>query len=250
MFEKVLDPIFRPLLDLGFFWAILIISFVLTLIITLVYKYATDQTLMKKLKAEMKELQKEMKRLKDNPQKAMVHQKKMMQKNMKYMKHSFKPTLYTFVPIIIIFGWLNSNLAFLPLTPDTDFIVSAQFKEGTFGEVSLDVLPDLTFTSNRIQTLENSVASWTLSGAEGEYQMKFVFGSREFEKDLIISTENYAQPIKVIKDSEISKIEIHNEKVLPIGNFAIFGWKPGWLGTYIIFSLIFSFALRKFLKIS
>ncbi|MBC8500470.1 MAG: DUF106 domain-containing protein [DPANN group archaeon] len=251
MFEKLLDPVFSPLLDLGFFWALLIICFFLTLMITLIYKYATDQTLMKKLKAEMKELQKEMKRLKNDPQKALAHQKKMMQKNMQYMKHSFKPTIYTFIPIIIIFGWLNSHLAFLPIQPDSEFLVSAEFKQGTFGEVTLDVLPELNILSNKIQEIKDYKASWKLSGEEGEYQLKIIFSNREFEKDLVISKENkYAQPVKLIKDSELTKMEIHNERVHPLGNISIFGWNPGWLGTYIIFSLIFSFGLRKLLKIS
>ncbi|MBU0471434.1 MAG: DUF106 domain-containing protein [Nanoarchaeota archaeon] len=76
MFENLLNPIFKPLLSLGFFWAILIISFVLTFLITMVYKYTTDQELMKRLKKEMKEMQKELKKLSSNPQKAMSHQKK------------------------------------------------------------------------------------------------------------------------------------------------------------------------------
>ena len=76
MFENLLNPIFNPLLKLGYFWAIIILSFLITLFITVVYKFATDQNLMKKLKDEMKGMQKEMKLLKDNPQKAMAHQKK------------------------------------------------------------------------------------------------------------------------------------------------------------------------------
>lgn len=251
MLEKILDPIFNPLLGLGYFWFILIVAFILTLMITLIYKFTTDQILMKKLKAEMKTLQKEMKTLAHNPKKAMVHQKKLMQKNMNYMKHSLKPTLYTFIPIIIIFGWLNSHLAYLPIEPGNEFLMSIEFKEGTFGDVSLDVIPELNILSERTQIIQDNYASWTLSGEQGAYQMTISFGNRQFEKDLMISSENnYATPITTIKDSNLKKLEIHNEKVRPLGNFSLFGWKPGWLGTYIILSLIFSLVMRKILKIS
>ncbi|MFH1771045.1 MAG: EMC3/TMCO1 family protein [archaeon] len=250
MLEKVLDPIFNPLLGLGYFWFILIVAFILTLIITLIYKFTTDQTLMKKLKAEMKTLQKEMKSVANNPQKAMAHQKKLMSKNMDYMKHSLKPTLYTFIPIIIIFGWLNSHLAYLPLEPGNEFLVSAEFKKGTFGEVSLDVIPELDMLSERTQTIQDNYAAWTLNGEQGDYQMSITFGNRQFEKDLSISDNSYATPLMTIKDSDFIKLEIHNEKVKPLGNFSLFGWKPGWLGTYIILSLIFSLGMRKLLKIS
>jgi len=250
MFESVLNPIFAPLLSFGYFWAILIISFVLTLLITLVYKYTTNQDLMKKLKSDMKKLQNEMKKFKDNPSKVMAHQKKIMSKNMEYMKHSLKPTLFTFIPIIIIFGWLNANLAYLPIQPDSQFQIFADFKEGSFGNISLEVLPKITFLSNQTQTVVNNKVSWSLQGPKGNYQMKLTYGNREFQKDLIISSDNYAQPDTIVKDSELTKISIANNKVKPLGSLSIFGWMPGWLGTYIIFSLIFSFGLRKLMNLS
>ena len=86
---------------------LLIISFILTGLITLAYKYLSDQKKMKELKTEMKDMQKKMKEFKSQPDKVMSMQKDAMKKNMEYMKHSMKPTLYTFVPIIIIFGWLR-----------------------------------------------------------------------------------------------------------------------------------------------
>lgn len=251
MFEKILDPVFRPLLDLGYLWTIVILSFILTLLITLVYKFATNQVLMKKLKAEMKGLQKEAKALRDNPKKAMVHQKKLMEKNMQYMKHSLKPTLYTFIPIIIIFGWLNANLAYYPITPDTEFDVSVYFKEGSYGEISLvlENTPELILLSDAVQEVGSDYStSWTLIGVEGDYLLNFKFGNREYNKDLIISDEKYAPPEEVIKNSEISKIKIQNKKVRPFGRFL--GLNPGWLGAYILLSLLFSFSLRKILKIS
>ncbi len=250
MFENILDPVFRPLLELGYFWAIVILSFVLTFLITIVYKFTTNQKLMKSMKAEMKKLQKEAKAFKNNPSKAMAHQKKLMEKNMQYMKHSLKPTLYTFIPIIIIFGWLNANLAYHPIQPETEFDVNVYFKEGTLGEIYLEAVPDnLTFISNSTQEIEQGMVSWTLKGPEGEYLLAFTYNDREYHKDVIISEENRYAPIqKDIKDSNITKIEIDNKKVRPFGRF--FGLNPGWLGAYIILSLVFSFALRKILKIS
>ena len=108
-FNMIMDPVLRPLLYLSPFWGILIISFLVSLIISVIYKYVTDQNLMKQLKAEMKEFQKEMKELRQHPEKMMEVQKKAMETNMKYMTQSFKPTLFTFIPIIIIFSWLSAH---------------------------------------------------------------------------------------------------------------------------------------------
>lgn len=107
----VLDGFFNtllgPILSLPDPLGVLIICFILTLLITLLYKYMTDQELMKTLKAEMKSMQQEMKKLKDQPDKVMKMQKEAMSKNMKYFMHSMKPNLISFIPIIFIFSWLR-----------------------------------------------------------------------------------------------------------------------------------------------
>ena len=121
IFSKWLEPVLGPFLSLGPFWAIFIISLILTLLVTVIYKYATNQKRMKQLKDELKKLQKDMKSLKDNPKKMMKKQKELMSKNMEYMKHSFRATIFTIIPVIIVFGWLNANLAYDPLIADEPF---------------------------------------------------------------------------------------------------------------------------------
>ena len=89
-------------------WAfIIVISVVLSLVVTLIYKYATDQAEMKELREQMKKYQQQMKENKGNLQKLNEIQKESMQVNMKLMKQNFKPMLITMVPFIIIFWWLR-----------------------------------------------------------------------------------------------------------------------------------------------
>ena len=107
-FSDFLNPVLGPVMNLPNPWNLLLVSFILTGIITLLYKFLTDQKLMKELKDEMKGFQKEIKGLKDDPKKMMEVQKQAMEKNMKYMIQSLKPTLFTFIPIIFIFGWLRN----------------------------------------------------------------------------------------------------------------------------------------------
>lgn len=109
MLDSFFNLIFGSLISWSPLIAILIISFLMTLLITLAYKFFTNQELMKSLKEEMKGFQNQMKDHKDNPQKVMEIQKQALEKNMKYMMHSFKPTLFTFIPLIIIFAWLRTT---------------------------------------------------------------------------------------------------------------------------------------------
>jgi len=108
MFDNFFNFVFGPFMNLPDPLNLLSVSFILTGLITLSYKYLTDQTKMKELKDEMKGMQKKMKEFKDDPGKVMSMQKDAMKKNMEYMKHSMRPMLFTFIPIILVFGWLRN----------------------------------------------------------------------------------------------------------------------------------------------
>ncbi|MEM2874023.1 MAG: EMC3/TMCO1 family protein [Candidatus Nanoarchaeia archaeon] len=116
------------------------ISAALALGSTLVYKYATDQSLVKAIREEVKKLQEEMKQNKDNPQKIAELQNKLMPLNMKLMSQSMKPMLLTLVPFIIIFallGKIYSSMVILPLP----------FWEGHLKWVGTYIMFSILFTS-------------------------------------------------------------------------------------------------------
>ncbi len=247
VFENLLNPIFNPLLNFPTLWTIILLSFLISLIITLITKYATDQDLMKRLKEEMKELQAEMKELKKEPEKAMQVQKQVMQTNMKYMRQSFRSMLYTFIPIIIIFGWMNSHLAYDPIVPGQEFTTSVVFEENARGKIELSVPDGITIDGAAEKEVKDGVVKWVLNGNAGEYPLKYIFDGKKYSKEVLITEKNmYKEPIKRIKGDTIKSIEIENtpKKVLNL-----FGWKIGWLGTYIIFSIIFSMLIRKVIKV-
>ena len=87
----------------------LTISFLITLCITLAYKFITNQQLVKILREEIKQIQKDMKEHKDNAEKFAEFNKRAMTKNLELMKHSMKPTLFTFIPMLLILSWLSKT---------------------------------------------------------------------------------------------------------------------------------------------
>lgn len=247
IFTNLLDPILSPLLSLPPLWGIILISFAIALIITIVYKFVTDQTLMKELKKDMEKFRKKMKELRDKPEKMMAVQKQAMEKQMQYMLHSLKPTLITFIPIILIFGWLQANMAFLPLMPDQPFNVSAHSTELS-GNVTLTIVPEEgieIISPQATQQLEGGRASWTLQGGAGTYQLNYDAGGQKASQQLIVGGERYAAT-EVRPEGAFELLEIHNERVTL---FNLFGWNVGWLGGYIIFSMIFSLSIRKLLGV-
>ncbi len=87
--------------------SIVVLSFLVTLAMTLVTKKFTDQNRMKELKEIQKACQIKIKDNKGNPAKMQEIQKEMMACSMELMKHSFKPMLFTFLPLILLFWWVR-----------------------------------------------------------------------------------------------------------------------------------------------
>ena len=87
------------------------------------------------------------------------------------------------------------------------------------------------------------------SDLEGRYAegnaLGFTYRNRTFYKDVWITSEQeYAPKDTKVKDDKLRAISVNYNKkrILPL-----IGW--GWLGTYIIFSVVFSMVLRKWMKI-
>ncbi|MBW2964914.1 DUF106 domain-containing protein [Candidatus Woesearchaeota archaeon] len=256
VFENLLNPIFSPLLNIPPVVAILIISFLISFIITIVYKYMTDQTMMKDLKTRQKEFQKKMKALRGEPEKLMKVQREAMEVNMQYMKQSFKPTLITFLPIIIIFGWLNAHMAYEPIMPGQEFPVTLTFNKGYDGDTVTVSVPDGVETvGGASKEIKADMVTFRFTADEGDYLLVFEHDGTNYDKELTVTTgKQYATVTKIFKKQPLRMIETGNQKLIAINLFSLEegGWSKGrfgWLATYIIFSLLFSLGLRKILKI-
>ena len=247
VFSNFLNVIFSPLLALPPLLAIIIISFLISLLIIMITKFMTDQALMKRLKEEMKEYQKQAKELRSEPAKAMEVQKKAMEVNMKYMMHSFKPTIITFIPIIIIFGWMSSTFAYESIKPQQEFSVTVFFGKDVNGNAQISASEGIDIAGNKNQKIENSQATWKLKGEEGEHILELDYKDEKQQTNVLITNGNkYMNPLKKTKGM-ISAIKINYKKlvVLPIGYKDWFGW----LGTYIWSSIAFTIILRKIMKV-
>lgn len=109
VFDSFFNSVFGGLIEWNPLGALIIISFILMLLTTLVYKYFTDQEAMKSLKEEMKEIQNQMKEVKDEPGRMMELQKQSFSKMIESFKHQIKPMLITFVPFAILLPWIRAT---------------------------------------------------------------------------------------------------------------------------------------------
>jgi uncharacterized membrane protein (DUF106 family) len=112
--HAILDPSVGAVLGWNLTWGLLLVIFVLTIIMTLVQKYTTDQDTLKEMRKEQKVLQEEMKQYRDDPKKMMELQKKSFEFIPKTMKLSMRAIVYTSIPLILLFRWFMDYFAAIP----------------------------------------------------------------------------------------------------------------------------------------
>ena len=87
--------------------SIIVLAFLVTLAMTLITKYFTDQKRMKELKDRQKACQVKMKQFQIGSPDYMEVQKELMECSMELFRKSFKPLLISFIPLIIFFWWIR-----------------------------------------------------------------------------------------------------------------------------------------------
>ncbi len=258
IFSSVLSPILDPLLTAtGPFWTLLTVSVFVSFLSTIVYKYTTDQARLRRLKAEMKKFQKKIRKLqKEDPAKALQMQKKVLKTNGEYMKLSFKATLYTFLPLILFFGWLGASLALAPLGVGDEFSVEVSSSDYLNENVTLTLPQGISLLENQSLTKDISSASWSVRAMEsGEFMFSWVT-TRDDTITLPVIVSSSHQKVVPLNQTEVLQAQINEYPRLLIFDGVFFfkdvpwlsSW--GWLGAYLLFSLLFSFLTRRLLNVA
>jgi len=105
--HSALDPSAGVLINWNLTLGMMIVVFVISLLTTLVQKYATDQKALKELREEQKIFNEEMKKYRDNPEKIAELSKKQMEFIPRTFKLTSRSILYTGIPFILFFRWFT-----------------------------------------------------------------------------------------------------------------------------------------------
>lgn len=105
--HAALDPTLGALLNWHLEFGMIIILFILSIIMTAVQKYTTNQEELKKIRKEQKDLQVEAKKYQNDPKKSLEINKQLMSLMPKQMKLGMRTIVYTGIPFILFFKWFN-----------------------------------------------------------------------------------------------------------------------------------------------
>jgi len=235
--------------------SIFLISLLISLIVTIIYKFVTNQKLMKSIKEELNDLRKlsrEATKTGDTKKISEI-QKKMLHKNMVYMQHSMRTTLITFLPILLIFGWLSAHYAYMPLAPNQSFNLTVSFN-GYNGTITASPSnSSLKIIGNTTQKVKNNTVIFEMKASNpGDYKVNFNLNnandsSNYFNSKIIVSNiQNYESPVQKIDTTPfVKEVKLSNQSLV-INLYII---KLSWFWVYLIFSLITNSLVRKLFNV-
>jgi len=109
--NAVLNPTAGALLNFDLTFGMIVLVFLLSVFMSLIQKYTTDQKTLREIKEEQKRLQEDMKKFEVGSK----EHTELSMKSMKFIgpmfKLSMRPIIYTAIPIILLFRWFTDYFA-------------------------------------------------------------------------------------------------------------------------------------------
>lgn len=195
-------------------------------------KLLINEKQMDESKARMKELQTKLKTITDIKSKEFTQmQDEILDINFKMMRQQFKPMIFTFAPYLLIFYFMSGAFAYLPFDVGSEVTVKLDGNGDIFAECL---------------GLSQSVS--------GHYEAQHQLTSTDCE--FVVNNNNATQSLAdkkeiVVQDAYGIRIELvpPKHKFIPLPfTLPYVGDALGWLGTFILTSLVSSVILGRALK--
>ncbi len=219
-------------LDIGAKLTVAFMALLISIVISLIHKFTTDQEEMKQLKQEVKQMKEKMEEAKKNDDTEKMNQfmNKSMEANMSMLKQQMKPMLITMVAVLLILPYLHATF-------DQNVMLSQDngSYSGTLNYQSLNT--PITYMPDNDTAIVNgtmvSVGEY-VSVDDTEWQVRGF--SNQTTKFLFVQEE---QP-----NISMSLVFFQLPFSLPL-----IGSSLEWLGFYIILTIPISIIVRKLMGV-
>lgn len=253
---------FHPLVSL--IW----LSLLTGIFILIIYKYASNQAGIRRVKDKIKAHLMEVRYYKDDLRIILRAQGKILRHNLTYMKYALKPLAVMIIPIIMLLAQMNLWYGYTPLKEGDSVFVAVKLT-GEMGDpmpnISLNLPEGLKSEGQPFKDTFKREFDWRIKVEKtGNYTLRFASSSETVEKELLAASEEkltrispkrfdrnilqellYPGEEPLPKNSPIKSIEIkYQPKSIPI-----FGWDIHWIIYYFVLAIAFGFALKGLFKV-
>ena len=273
IFSKIFDLLFLPFRAMSPWIGMLLISFLVGLLMLVIYRYTSNQEGIKRTKDKIKAHLLEIRLFSDSLSVTMKAQGNILLANLKYMGYAFKPLLIMIIPLVLILIQMNFWFGYNSLSPEEPFLVKIELeKEYNPMEVDikLEAPPALTVETLPLRIAEDNEINWRLSAKEnGTHDLIIMFAGQRITKKVTVAGKPLSKlspkrlkgnvfeilmnpaEAPITESTPIKSVEIsYPEKQMSVLGFTIpslslFGsLVPSWLIVFFVLSIIFGFAFK------
>jgi uncharacterized membrane protein (DUF106 family) len=266
--NKLFDLLLTPFASMNPLWPLSVASLITGVFMLWIYRLTSNQAEIRETKNKIKGHFIEIRLFKDDFRILMSAQKKVLLYNLRYMKCAVKPMLFMIVPIALIVIQLNEWFGYRPLTPGETAIVSVRLYhdgEKALSEVAIAAGEGLTIQTAALRISRTREVNWRIRADKpGRHAVAVKAPGLTFEKGIVVSIEGIARlsPIRsapsdiwtmllnpgerpLARNPALDRIEVD----YPSRSIDVLGWSGHWLVVYIVLSLVFGLAFKRFFNV-
>jgi len=263
--SSLFDLLLAPFQSLHPFWPILICSLITAILFLLIFRYTSNQKVIKETKNRIRAHLLEIRIYKDNFGVLFTAQKRILLNSLKYLKYALKPMLFMIVPVAIILIQLEGWFGYKPLKTGESAIITLKLTEDTNNNLKhIDIKSDkgISVETPPLRLPKEMEINWRVRANEaGEHNLIFDISGDKSRKSVIVSNGELRRVSRVatsslwgsflnpgeepLQNSLVKQIEVD----YPSRPILIFGWEFHWLLVFFVLTMIFGFALKGLFRV-
>ncbi len=211
------DLFFRPFRAANPAYALVAISFVVGVAAMLVFRYASNQRAMRRIKNRIHAHILEVRLFPDQLGVVSRAYARVVRYTFLYLVYTLQPLLILLLPMLIVLAQLNLRFSRLPLRPGDSFILKAKFTHpGTDAAASLRLPLGLALTAPPLHIPILREVDWRIrANTEGSFWPAVMVAGNAFTKRVVVSSDLAALYVKRERRSWLNWFSAPGERTLP-----------------------------------
>lgn len=262
--DGAFDLIFRPFHAVHPVYGLGVISFLTGAAAVLVFRYASNQEAMRRIKNRIQAHVLEVRLFPDQPGVVLRAYGRILRFTLVYLAYTLKPVLILLLPIVILMGQLSLRFSRMPLRPHDSFVLKVKLSEPlTLDSHSLRLPPGLTLTAPPVNIPALREVDWRIrADKDGDFSPAIVIAGQPFTKRVTVSGDIERLPPERVRASVLAWFLDPGEPFLPRRgplrglevNYAprVIGlgyFETDWLIFFLVVSLVSGLIFKVLLRI-
>ncbi len=243
---------------------VFLLSFVVGLLMVVVFRYTSDQKAIRIAKDHLKAHLLAVRLFQDQLQVVLNSYWRILGSTGGYLRLAFKPLIYVIVPLTLLIVQLDRYLGFVPIESGQPFLVKARTANAdVLDQTSLQLPHEMALTAPPVHVPARSEIIWrVVAEKDGRYDLGIKAGGQSYSKSVIVSQGiERISPVR-LRGRWLERIFVSGEAALsansliqsvevnyPARNISFAWLEWGWIWLFFVLSLVSGFLFKSILGI-